>query len=542
MISAIELENFKAFGDRTRIELAPITLVFGENSAGKSTIIQSLNLLKQSRERGLAFLPRIEGGIVDLGDYAEMVFDHEIDRDMTFRVEFQPEGISTTRSPKQDGHRGASAASHAYEMSFSRSAANSSVTLTSLRLMSGVEECISEFRLFECSEAQMLSSLKHTRNLLSAAENGRRPTLLAAKCSNLSRSSVLWEQFYSRTKRRAERIASELEELQSAVFDSSSSRSIEFDFAADKQAALATIQTAIRFYQSDFTINQYIDRMEVAELATVVALNGFVPFASWRLPITGLPELETFRRYGPGNLRLRELTPCIGSLAVDFGRRLDRVLDLLYPMGPFRKPPERWYFSSGANPRDVGYRGDLLPDLLHSNDPLLRSVNGWLRRLEIGYELKTESIKRQDLFELRLVDLRRDNGVGIALADVGFGISQILPFIVQSLASRGQLITIEQPEVHIHPRLQADLGDLLSETSRPPHCNRYIIETHSEHLVLRMQRLIRRGVLTPEDVSILYVRRSAKGSTVERLRIDEEGDFIDDWPGGFFPERLRELM
>ena len=78
MLQSLELENFKAFGERARIPFAPITLIFGENSAGKSTILQALNLLKQtreSRETGALLLPRAENGIVDLGSFQEMVLD-----------------------------------------------------------------------------------------------------------------------------------------------------------------------------------------------------------------------------------------------------------------------------------------------------------------------------------------------------------------------------------------------------------------------------------------------------------------------------------
>jgi predicted ATPase len=69
-----------------------------------------------------------------------------------------------------------------------------------------------------------------------------------------------------------------------------------------------------------------------------------------------------------------------------------------------------------------------------------------------------------------------------------------------------------------------------------------VIETHSEHLVLRLLKLIRQKKLAPDDVSVLYVSRCPWGGDIQRLRIDEDGDFIDGWPGGFFPERMRELF
>ena len=146
-----------------------------------------------------------------------------------------------------------------------------------------------------------------------------------------------------------------------------------------------------------------------------------------------------------------------------------------------------------------------------------------------------------DLFEVRLIDTRRKEHISVALPDVGFGVSQLLPFIVQSLVSEKRIISIEQPEVHVHPKLQADLGDLLAEAIKEPRQNRFIIETHSEHLILRLQRLVRKKEIEPEDVSVIYVSRGPEGAKAERLRLDEAGDFIDDWPGGFFSERLREL-
>ena len=70
------------------------------------------------------------------------------------------------------------------------------------------------------------------------------------------------------------------------------------------------------------------------------------------------------------------------------------------------------------------------------------------------------------------------------MPDVGFGVSQLLPFIVQSLVAEKQIISIEQPEVHVHPKLQADLGDLLAAAIKKENPNQFLIETHSEHLIL----------------------------------------------------------
>jgi len=95
----------------------------------------------------------------------------------------------------------------------------------------------------------------------------------------------------------------------------------------------------------------------------------------------------------------------------------------------------------------------MLPDLLFRRPELVDEANGWLERLEIGHRLTLRSVgsDTSDLFEVRLVDALRSAELDVALPDVGFGVSQVLPFVVQCLATSGRLISIEQPEVHIHP-------------------------------------------------------------------------------------------
>jgi len=211
-------------------------------------------------------------------------------------------------------------------------------------------------------------------------------------------------------------------------------------------------------------------------------------------------------------------------------------------IGPYRQPPSRYYAYRGAAPINVGSFGEGLPHLLYNNRKLIDKINKWLDRLELNYQLDITEFDSADksLFKIQLKDVRQKKPVTVTIADVGFGVSQLLPIIVQCIISEKKNIIIEQPELHIHPRLQADLGGLLAE-SYLQNGNRFIIETHSEHMVLRMQKLVREKKLKPEDVAIIYVKRGENGSTVERLRLDEDGDFIDEWPGGFFPERLSEF-
>lgn len=306
------------------------------------------------------------------------------------------------------------------------------------------------------------------------------------------------------------------------------------------------LQDRITEFSKEVSLSDYIQAQRKEWLTTKLLLDGFLPFSS--LTTIGAASLWQLNfqfgldsRFGIRLPKSRE--PSLSDIALRSGAILEGLLRKVFPLGPFRRAPQRWYVFSGTTPENVGVLGNSLPDLLYRKPELVDSTNSWLKRLDIGYRLQVQPLggRDKDLFEVRLQDTRRRPAVDVALSDVGYGISQILPFIVQGLTAKEEIITIEQPEVHIHPRLQADLGDLLIEAIQEPRRNQFIIETHSEHLALRLQRRVRERIITPKDISVVYVSRGPSGATVQSLRVDEEGDFIDDFPGGFFPERLREL-
>jgi hypothetical protein len=152
------------------------------------------------------------------------------------------------------------------------------------------------------------------------------------------------------------------------------------------------------------------------------------------------------------------------------------------------------------------------------------------------------------LRDLVIIDKRTDTPV--SHRDIGIGISQVLPVLVSAYASTGKIVAIEQPEIHLHPALQAELGDVFIESALGERRNTFILETHSEHLILRLMRRMRdtcEGRLPaglppvrPEDVAILYVQSKDAAAVVRVLELDEEGQFLDPWPGGFFEEGFRE--
>lgn len=152
--------------------------------------------------------------------------------------------------------------------------------------------------------------------------------------------------------------------------------------------------------------------------------------------------------------------------------------------------------------------------------------------------------------ELILIDQRTKTEV--SHRDVGFGISQLIPILCYSYAYKEKIIAIEQPEIHLHPALQSELADVFVESALGNNQNTFILESHSEHLLLRIMRRMREthenklpeGVppVTPDDVAVLYVKPDGPRSVVLEMPLNEKGELVKPWPGGFFEEGFREVF
>ena len=165
--------------------------------------------------------------------------------------------------------------------------------------------------------------------------------------------------------------------------------------------------------------------------------------------------------------------------------------------------------------------------------------------------LAAEIAARPPQREIDLLTTR--NELPVRIADVGVGISQILPVVVATLdPGRPELTAIEQPELHLHPRIQVELGDLFA--SQAAKGGIFLIETHSEHLLLRFMKRMRQtcdGALAegapearPEDIAVYIVEIDPKGdqTLIREMPLNERGDLVEAWPGGFFEEDLREIF
>ena len=275
------------------------------------------------------------------------------------------------------------------------------------------------------------------------------------------------------------------------------------------------------------------------------------------LPVSGalLPDsIEAGDIYLPsstsGPARDRLTQTVINRLSANIrtpGEELGLIFSQLSYLGPLRAMPARFYQGLGAPDSGVGSTGEAVAPVLYWHPNITADVNGWLETLDVPYSVRVERIGDAsgtavgDLLTLILTDRR--SGVDVSPKDVGFGISQLLPIVVHLLSSRECVTCIEQPEIHVHPKLQTELAELLIHATGDGYGNQVIVETHSEHLMLRIQRRIRSGTLAPDHVSIVYVDATPGGEArVRRLHLDEDGSFIDEWPHGFFSERMDELF
>jgi len=210
-------------------------------------------------------------------------------------------------------------------------------------------------------------------------------------------------------------------------------------------------------------------------------------------------------------------------------------------IGPLRDYPKRFYESTEEVPEAVGVRGELAPHILYltKRDQLAPKTNEWLKKFGLARSISWDSF-HDDLFALKVTDLHGESSVDYS--DSGFGLSQLLPLIVQGFHSTDkEILFFEQPEIHLNPRLQCQLANLFAEMSASKKT--VIVETHSEHLVLRIRTLIAEGKLRPEDVALYYVEKEGVSSVLRKIPISKNGHIEpNQWPVGFFEESLGEAL
>ena len=238
----------------------------------------------------------------------------------------------------------------------------------------------------------------------------------------------------------------------------------------------------------------------------------------------------------------------------DFELAYENRMDSLYYLGPLRDYPKREYHWAGSSPEDVGQRGELTVDaiLAATRNREMRSLGHrkrrkrfqemiayWLNRLGLISDFRLEEIaKGTNLFRAMVKTSPRSPST--SLTDVGFGVSQILPALVllYYVPERSTVI-LEQPEIHLHPAVQSGLADVILNVARARRVQ-ILVESHSEHLMRRLQRRVAEERVSSDDVKLYFVSSQRGQAQVSDLQLNEYGE-IRNWPEKFFGDEMGEI-
>lgn len=562
-LGALHIGNFKAFADIQRIPLKPITLIFGPNSAGKSSFIHSLALAHEAQfgrdKRGAARLDvhhtDIGGSSIDLGGFKQFVHRGQADNRVTWGAELDVSSLDSRLNELFDG-----------------------VKRVSINLTIGIE----------------LDDQEH-------AKPGAEPRVDAVQID--ADGDELLHMSHRRNDDggaifRIDRLATDHEVFGKVIaaivesFTTAQAAGSDDVTAAADAISLLLPELQVRIERL------FPDRVEIP------SKDG----APTRLQEMLLPVSKGNRSEDIA-LAVRTFLPrVLNDLIRGLSKSVSDELNKLQYLGPLRSFPPRHIAFSEHEDANWYAGGAYAWDMVRRNDKVRETVNAWLGsdKLKTPYELVVRSLVALDqlqepieaglerlqddgldvepdyddtdgqpigmygiikdttaeaeklvaeidesdadrIRELVLVD-QRSNTV-VTHRDVGIGISQVLPVLVMAYGSQNKLLAMEQPEIHLHPALQAELGDVFIESALGERRNSLILETHSEHLILRLMRRMREtwqkkdtGLppVTPNDVSILYVEPDGSRSIVREMPLNEAGELVKAWPGGFFEEGLRE--
>ena len=567
-LTALHIGNFKAFADTQRIPLKPITLIFGPNSAGKSSFIHSLALAHEAQfgreKRSLARLDvhhtDIGGSSIDLGGFRQYVHRGQANR----RVEWGAELAVANLGGRL--------------MELLASVNTITVTLSlgielddQDRPKPGAEPRVESINI-SADHAELLYMSRRRSDAhgsllrldrLDAAHPVFRQVLKALVESATTSEEMRPEDFDGANATIAELLPElqvRVEQFFPTVVELPKAEGAELSpvsllFPISKGNRREDIAQAVRFYLPRM-INDLVKGLADALADELKRFQYLGPLRSFPPRHLAFAEYEDANWYAGGgyawdvvrrNDQVREVvnswlgsdklkTPyqlMVRSLAAldQMAAPIEEGLTDLFG-GPSGEPGE-----VDLDPDDIELLEELNADsegLVYGSFPTQKDLDAQVEWL-VG---KVETSNADRIRELVLVDKRTHTVV--THRDVGIGISQVLPVLVMAYGSEGKLIAMEQPEIHLHPALQAELGDVFIEAALGERKNTFILETHSEHLILRLMRRMREGKIHPEDVGVIFVEPLSRGSRFIELRIDGEGDFIDEWPGGFFEESFHE--
>ncbi|KAF5059533.1 AAA ATPase domain protein [anaerobic digester metagenome] len=557
VITAITLENFKGIKGPCRIKLKPLTMLFGANSAGKSTVVQALHyareiFLRQNTDPDKTLL----GGSMDLGGFSNLVYKH--DQSLPIKITFDLD-LSAESLPD---YYDAEANLWEWEQHELKLAVNKIKTIS----LSITIQVIDKDRRSSFAGRPAITEYKVLANDEPLAKLELIPGDEQVKLILNPFNAIYWDGCC---------------EIRDLCKNSFFAVAIEDDGRHDFSGTL------LKYLFIEPSQNHNVVDIDGYSSTDGKILRSLIsPMPKWNqlLPLSDSFEFVDFSSDGD----LQKVPPliissCLTSLITGPGEMIRNDLERMCYLGPIREVPQR-NNSEIKSPDPSRWANGLAAwDALYcQGEDLIKKTNQWFasdERLDSGYRLEMEEFRRinengrlmaairagrsldayQDELDIvlaqkpekRLYLVEEAKNIKVMPHDVGVGISQVLPVIVASLITHNTILAIEQPELHIHPKLQVGLGDLfIHESTTKENC--FIIETHSEHLMLRIMRRIRQTSsnelppnapeLDPEQVAIYHIRSTEEGTVFKEILIDKDGDFLTRWPGGFFAERSEELF
>jgi hypothetical protein len=527
IIKALTIENFKGIREPVRVEFKPITLLFGANSAGKSTIVQALHYVREILERNNVDADRSTGAdeSFDLGGFQNLVHNHDLSRRMLFKIEMSLDVCDI--EPFQTGHITENDPSDGAYF-------KQDTTYWDINQAAIINTCWIEL---EVKWSYLLG-----RPLLSSYSTG---------FNDVHFATITCAEDGKRVR----------------ISDINPEHGLKRDDEID----------VIWDHYNDVINHNIVGSGRDLNLL----LTNPTVLPNWKRPLSIAEECFIPEHCeGPYYGLINALEGYLSQLLIGPWELLTVMLKKSRYIGPIRKTPPRAYKSVRSEDESRWASGLAAWDILYkSSMPFIDEVSSWLSRedrLNAGYSVKMSRFKKLDMDgpiyrvlasgefldeeiatqveslpeEKQLILIDEKRRLEVLPQDIGIGISQLLPVVVGSLDKGTDILMIEQPELHIHPGLQVNLGDLfISQIQNGSKL--FIIETHSEHLLLRLLRRIREtsdeelpvdtAPLYPEELSVNYVEHSDDGLRIRQLEISPDGDSLGEWPKGFFEERSREL-
>lgn len=544
MLTALRIGNFKAFAETQRIPIRPLTLIYGANSSGKSSILHSLLLARHVHETGDLDVHRTNAGgeSVDLGGFRQYVYKREVQRRVEWAMELD------ARSFKE---RMAELFAPVQQVSV---LLNMGIRLDDQDrpLPESVPE-IHTYEILADGHSLIRMSQRRDGNLQLDRLDHEHPVfreIIRAMVMLSTTTETIHPEDYEGLNEAISALVPEIVATRTRLLPEGLLESGVF--TPGGQINLFPISKGRRKEDLNAAVRSFLPR-KIDEL-----LRGIAQAIAGEL--MKLRYLGPLRSYPPRHLAFAQHHDpnwfAGGGYAWDVVRRDATVRNLV----------NEWLTAKDRlqTPYELRIRHLLtIDDLDRDYTELVESLEQRFTSEEHPYEgdlfgemynalarLKNNEANLTDIQELNLVDMRSNTIV--SHRDVGIGVSQALPVLVSAYAWQNQIIAIEQPEIHLHPALQADLGDVFIQSALGDNKNSFILETHSEHLLLRIMRRIREtssgklpeGCLPvqPEDVMVLFVEPDGKRSIIREMPLDKRGDLIKHWPGGFFEEDFRELF